>query len=183
MLVGNATTPATTTRADGTVAVQGHQALTVEQARLLRDYQAQVLRPMHLRRELRCNGCGSELQAEVNHEFVALSCDCTLRTFSGPSAVVATDAPREPEHANVIVSPDGQAAARYLLPVSESQVRLLRDYKAKVLLALRLRESTFCDRCFASSAISSDGVRFVVTPALVEIVCRCTERHYRGVTA
>jgi hypothetical protein len=168
---------------EGGAAVTAHVSLTRQQARTLRDYARLVLGPMHLDRKLQCNECGATCEIEINDTFCAIGCGCTLRTYSGPTALVTTHAPREPEFAPAIVSPDGTAAARYVLPIADDQARLLRDYKRSILLELHLREGAYCRRCYESSGITLPKMMFAVLPNRIDIACGCTERHYRGITA
>ena len=168
---------------DGKPVSLPHVPLTRDQARILQDYEHLILRPMRLRRTLQCQGCQGEVEVNLDGGQVALVCACTMRTYVGLPPTVLAETPPEPAAVSTILAPDGSLAGRFLLPISAAQARLMRDYKRTILLGLRLREAAYCDRCFESSVIQHDGLRWSVTPQAIDMACRCTERHFAGITA
>lgn len=76
-----------------------------------------------------------------------------------------------------IVGPNGEALSKPTHLLTSEEAALLRRYK-KFLQARGLREAIFCNSCFSGNL--SDGTRFNVTDAQIQVNCRCRQLFYQG---
>ena len=161
-------------------------ALSVDQARTLRAYERDILGALKLRADRKCRECGRRdpMEWEVNDHFIALACDCTMFSFSGPTPLQATTMLRAgPLPELVLVDAKGIMVGRPEERFTTDQARLLRDYTARVLLALGIVESTYCKVCEDTSTFDHGGVTFRIGNGSIYYACRHAVRLYTGATA
>jgi hypothetical protein len=132
----------------------------------------------HLEPELFCGNCwdrsrASKAQYNINEQEIEIVCGCALRVFFGgtlpPDPVAASQT--QP------VTDDTSGVGQVLL--SEDAARLLRLYK-KVLVELNLKEALRCNACYELEY--PDGCNAHVGANSIQIVCRCSDRRYTGMT-
>lgn len=80
----------------------------------------------------------------------------------------------------MILGADGKSATFRQRQLSQHDAELLREYRKKFLVPYGYKERLWCQTCETSEL--NPGVRAFVTENKIGITCRCTTRHYSGMT-
>lgn len=165
--------------------------LSPDQARTIRAYARDIGRALRLRFDRACKECGrgtrgrgvntDPMEWEVNDDFIALACDCTMFSFSGPTPLApSTPMQARPVPETILVDVNGNMAPRYEEPLTVGQAQLLRDYRARVLLPLGIVEATYCELCEDNPTLEYHGTTLRCGINQIHYECRHAVRHYQG---
>ena len=161
-------------KADGSLATVPTTLIGADTAAIIRAYFYWAM-THQLEPELLCGNCfdhtrDSKAKYNITDAEIQIVCGCQIRAFFGHSLPPARVA------ASTTIPNDGKIGQVLL---SADAASLLRLYK-KVLIELNLKEALRCNACYALS--QSDGCAAQVTANAIQILCRCSDRRYAGMT-